>query len=107
MVVKRVGVWSFARMASLIYAIIGFIAGVIIAFVSLLGALGAAAHEVPFLGAILGAGAIFILPIFYGLVGLIIFGGANSLASSGFVVDDAYTTGSETYSTGGGSAGGG
>ncbi len=74
MVVKRVGVWSFAKMASLIYAIIGFIVGVIIAFVSLLGALGAAAHEVPFLGAILGAGAVFILPIFYGLVGLIIGG---------------------------------
>ena len=74
MVVKRVGVWSLAKMASLIYAIMGFIAGVIIAFVSLLGALGAAAHEVPFLGAVFGVGAIFILPIFYGLVGIIIGG---------------------------------
>ena len=74
MVIRRVGVWSFARMAGLIYAIIGFIAGVIIAFVSLLGALGAAAHEAPFLGAIFGVGAIFILPIFYGLVGLIVGG---------------------------------
>jgi hypothetical protein len=74
MVVKRVGVWSFARMAGLIYAIIGFIAGVIIAFVSFLGALSAAASELPFVGALLGVGAIFLLPIFYGLIGLVVGG---------------------------------
>ena len=74
MVLRRVGVWSAARMSCALYATIGLIAGVIFALVSMLGLLGAAPgdSDMPaFFGAIFGVGAIVILPIMYGVIGII------------------------------------
>lgn len=83
MELKRVGVWSVAKISGALYAGIGLIIGAIFALISLLGAgLGAGlagegqGGAPAFLGALFGVGAIIFLPIFYGLIGLV--GGAIS-----------------------------
>jgi hypothetical protein len=83
MVVKRVGVWSVARMAAAIYATIGLIGGLFLAFFSVVG-LGFASSnmhdgDVPqWLGSMLGMAAIVAFPILYGVLGFI--GGALTAA---------------------------
>jgi hypothetical protein len=83
MVVKRVGVWSVARMSAAIYATIGLIGGLFVGFFSVLG-FGLASgsmhdSEMPqWLGSMLGMAAIVIFPILYGLLGFI--GGAVTAA---------------------------
>lgn len=74
MVLKRVGVWSAARVAGALYGGLGLIFGSIIALASLLGAGFAAAafdKDSPpaFLGVVFGVGAVIFVPILYGLFG--------------------------------------
>ncbi len=80
MVIRRVNPMSCAKVMGVIYAALGLIFGV---FFSLLGlaigsGIGAAADDMAFggaaMGAMFGAGAIVILPIFYGVLGVV--GGA-------------------------------
>ena len=76
MVLKRVGVWSAARVAAAIYGGLGLIIGSILALASLVGAGFAAAafdQDSPpaFLGVIFGVGAVIFVPILYGLFGAI------------------------------------
>jgi hypothetical protein len=71
MVIRRVGALSCANVAGLLYLILGFVFG---AFVSLLTAGGMMFGEQPggMLGRmIFGAGAIVVLPIFYGVLGFV------------------------------------
>ncbi|MCI0656471.1 MAG: hypothetical protein L0170_05305 [Acidobacteria bacterium] len=90
MVIKRVGVMSFARIFGILYAFLGLIAGAAFSLIAVfLGALGAQNQSVngPLLGVLFGAGAVIALPIFYGAVGF----GAGALSAalynwiSGFV----------------------
>lgn len=77
MVLKRVGVWSAARMIGALYATIGLLLGICFAVFSSMFAALLASQESSMpagLGMIFGVGAIFIMPIFYGVLGLI--GGA-------------------------------
>ncbi|HEX7360517.1 MAG TPA: hypothetical protein VF283_08495 [Bryobacteraceae bacterium] len=72
MVIKRVGPVSCARIAGMLYAIIGLLAGVIFSLVAMAGGFafsGTAAHTA--LGAVMGVGAIVIFPIFYGATGFL------------------------------------
>ncbi len=76
MLVKRLGVFSCAKVTGILYAGIGFIAGLIFTFISLvIGSLAAdyGGGPNPF-AAIFGVGAIIFLPVFYGLAGFV--GGA-------------------------------
>jgi hypothetical protein len=75
MVVRSIGVWSAARLYGAISAAIGLILGCILALASMLGATMGGSEEGPawVMGA-LGMGAIIIMPIFYGLMGIV--GGA-------------------------------
>lgn len=74
MVIRRVGALSCARVAGLVYVIMGFVFG---AFVSLfsLGGPHAAMFAGPSGGTLgsmfFGAGAIVFLPIFYGVLGFV------------------------------------
>jgi hypothetical protein len=86
-VVRRVGVWSAARVSGLLYALLGLVIGGLFSVFALVGAaIGAAASaaESPegalgsVAGALFGLGAVVVLPIFYGLLGLV--GGALSAA---------------------------
>ena len=82
MIIRRFGVWSAARLYAGISACMGLLIGIVVALLSTLGGLaGAAAAELNSglagagaMGAVFGVGAIVILPIFYGVLGLI--GGA-------------------------------
>jgi hypothetical protein len=82
MVLKRVGVWSVARIACVVYASIGLLGGLLLASISMLGmglAGNMANNDVPsWFVPMFGVGAIVVLPIIYGIMGLI--GGAIAAA---------------------------
>ena len=67
----RVGPLSVAKIAFVIYAVMGLFFGAIFAFISVAGAaIGSAASDHSmFPGAIFGVGAIVIFPVFYGVLG--------------------------------------
>ena len=68
MIVKRVAPVSFAKVAGILYAILGLCIGALFTIAALLGAfaLGRSDSPVPGFGMLFGVGAIIILPIFYG-----------------------------------------
>ena len=72
MVVRRLGVWSVARIYGALSGAFGLIAGAILALLSMVGAgLAARSGDAPaFLGPIFGIGAIVLLPVLYGAMGL-------------------------------------
>jgi hypothetical protein len=77
MVIRHIGVGSLARILAALYALWGFIFGVIIALVAVGGAGLSAASDSPlpgWAGGLFGVGAIIFLPICYGVLGAI--GGA-------------------------------
>lgn len=73
MVVRRVGVWSVARIYGALSGAIGLLAGVVVALFSMVGAgLTAANSDAPgWLAPIFGVGAIVFLPLFYGVMGIL------------------------------------
>lgn len=75
MVIRHVGVWSVARLYGGLSAGMGLIFGVIVALVALAGGMaGAIPADTGVasgaLGAMFGVGAVIILPLFYGVLGL-------------------------------------
>ena len=84
MIIRRVGVWSAARLYGGICAVMGLVFGAIFALASMLGGMAGAMSEPGSgfasggLGILFGAGAIILLPLFYGVLGLI--GGAIGAA---------------------------
>ena len=81
MVIRRIGVWSAARLYAGISGTFGLIAGVFFALMATVGGMAGAlssdagSHGAGLLagglGALFGVGAIILMPIFYGLLGLI------------------------------------
>lgn len=78
MVLKRVGVFSVARIAGVLYCALGLLIGLLFALLSTVaGGLAAAAansggHQLPgWFGMIFGVGAIVLFPVFYGVLGFI------------------------------------
>jgi len=80
MLLRRIGVWSTAKIVGTIYAVFGLLAGLIFAAISLVGAGIAAQAEdgSGAFGALFGVGAIILFPILYGCIGAV--GGALSAA---------------------------
>ena len=76
MIVRRFGVWSFARMYGTLMAAMGLLIGLLFACLSLVGAGFASQNsQMPAgMATAFGVGAVVILPIMYGIFGLI--GGA-------------------------------
>jgi len=77
MVIKRISPISCAKVSGLLYAVIGLLVGACVSLVMMAFGSFMPQEEVPAAGAIsmmFGAGAIVILPIFYGIMGFI--GGA-------------------------------
>jgi hypothetical protein len=71
MVITRVAPLSCAKVAGVLYLIMGFVFG---AFVSLAGMLGGMATGVErggFFGAVFGMGAIIVLPLLYACLGFV------------------------------------
>jgi hypothetical protein len=75
MTITRVGPLSCAKVAGLLYVVIGLIAGGLVSLVSMAGGFAAAASspsdDAGVFAALFGVGAIIILPIFYGVLGFI------------------------------------
>lgn len=70
MIIRRIGPVSVAKIAGVLYALMGFIFGAIISLISLVG--GAFAPEDSgFGGMMFGAAAVIALPIFYGVLGFV------------------------------------
>jgi hypothetical protein len=77
MLVKRLGVFSVAKVSGILYAVMGFIIGIIMSMASLvIGSAFQGLENAPLaaFGVLFGAGAVILLPIFYGLMGFV--GGA-------------------------------
>ncbi len=77
MIIKRLGPLSCARVAGVVYALIGLLLGGLVSIFALLGAALSSAQRTsetvvpPILGAALGVGAIIIFPIIYGTIGFL------------------------------------
>ena len=87
MVINRVAPVSVAKVAGLLYTILGLIIGGFIALASMAGSmLSEQAHGNP-LGALLGVGAIIFFPLLYGCIGFIaaLIGAALYNVAAGFV----------------------
>ena len=89
MIIRRVGVWSVARMYGALSVCAGLLGGLFFACIALIGAgIGPRNQEMPsFVGAAFGVGAVIIFPIFYGVMGLIVgaIGGALYNVFAGMV----------------------
>jgi hypothetical protein len=77
MIVKRVGVWSAARMYAAITAAFGLVGGIVFALIALAGA-SISPEAQGWMGPVFGVGAIIFMPVVYGIMGLVI--GAVSAA---------------------------
>ena len=79
MEVKRVGPWSVAKVFGTMYAAMGLIFGALFAGIAILG--GSLAQwngdESAPSGALFGAGAIVLLPVLYGILG-VVFGALSA-----------------------------
>ena len=73
MTITRVGPLSCAKVAGLLYVVIGLIAGGLFSLVAMAGGFAAAARsdDAGVFAALFGVGAIIILPICYGVFGFI------------------------------------
>ena len=74
MIIRRVGVWSMSRMYGALTAAGGLIGGLILACFALVGTgLASQNEEMPaFMAPLLGIGAVIVLPILYGVMGLVV-----------------------------------
>ena len=71
MVIKRVEPTSCAKVAGLVYAILGVVAGVIVALIPLFREFVTGHPPRTAFGTFLGAGAIVVFPILYGVAGFV------------------------------------
>ena len=74
MILTRIGVASCAKVMGILYAVGGFLVGLLFTLVSLAGATYGTWREDPGSGAmaiLFGVGAVVILPVFYGVMGAV------------------------------------
>jgi hypothetical protein len=71
MVIKRIGPVSCAKIAGILYVVLGLIFGAIFSMASLAGALASDTPGSAGIGALVGAGSIVIFPILYGCFGFV------------------------------------
>ena len=71
MVVKRVNPLSCAKVAGVLYALMGLLFGVFFSLFATLGAFAAPDEGFGMLGAVFGIGAVVLMPIFYGCLGFV------------------------------------
>lgn len=71
MIIRRVGVLSVAKIAGVLYALMGLIIGAFISLFALVGSMAAmgGGNDEAIIGVFFGVGAVVIMPIFYGVLG--------------------------------------
>lgn len=70
MVITRIGPVSVARIAGVVYAALGLLIGAFVSLVAFGGAM-LSPEEAGAFGALFGAAAIVVMPIFYGVIGFV------------------------------------
>ena len=74
MVIRKVGIGSVVKVFGVLYGLLGFVVGAFLAMFALVGFGAAAAgnEDVPaWLGSLFGIGAVIVLPIVYGIMGVV------------------------------------
>jgi len=71
MVVTRVSPLSCAKIAGVLYAIMGLLFGGLFSLLATIGAFASPDSGAGMLGAVFGIGAVLIMPIFYGCIGFV------------------------------------
>jgi hypothetical protein len=71
MVIRRVSPVSCAKVAGILYALLGLIIGAMISLVALAGGFSSGQREGAIFGTLFGVGAIIAAPIFYGVLGFV------------------------------------
>jgi len=71
MVIKRIEPLSLAKLCGILYAIMGLIFGCVLSVFAVAGGFPTQNSPMPAFGMVLGVGAIFFLPIFYGGLGFV------------------------------------
>jgi hypothetical protein len=71
MVINQIGPMSAAKVAGVLYALMGLIGGAFVSLAAMLGAFNSGDEGGALIGAIFGVGAIIFLPIFYGTLGFV------------------------------------
>jgi hypothetical protein len=71
MVITRVAPLSIAKIAGLLYLILGLIFGAIVSLLALAGGMASGEEEGAFFGALFGVGAVVMLPIVYACLGFV------------------------------------
>ena len=76
MIIRRVGPLSCAKIAGIIYAVLGLVLGAAVSMIAMIGAALSSTQRTetaltPILGVVFGIGAIVMLPIFYGVIGFL------------------------------------
>ena len=72
MIITRVGPLSFARISGFLYAIIGLIIGGVFSLGAMVGGFASDDPEIASFGPIIGAAAVIIFPILYGVLGFVV-----------------------------------
>jgi hypothetical protein len=71
MTITRVGPLSVAKVAGLLYVIMGLVFGAFVSLAAMVGSFAANDESAGVFGALFGVGAIILLPIFYGCLGFV------------------------------------
>lgn len=71
MVINRVGPVSAAKIGGVVYAVFGLLAGAFFSLIGLAGAMVMPEESGGVFGALFGAAAIVVMPIFYGAIGFV------------------------------------
>jgi hypothetical protein len=71
MVITRIEPLSCGKIAGVLYAFMGLVAGAVVSLVAMVGGFGQS-QTAGAMGALFGVGAVILLPVFYGVLGLVI-----------------------------------
>ena len=72
MIVKRIGPVSAAKISGTLYAILGLFFGAVFSLIAMVSGFSSPTGEAGGIGAVMGAGAIIVFPIFYGCIGFVV-----------------------------------
>jgi hypothetical protein len=72
MVIKRFNPISVGKVAGVLYAVMGLVVGFIVSLVAMIGGLAGDSGIGALTGGMVGIGAIVVLPVFYGVLGLVV-----------------------------------
>lgn len=73
MKLKRLGLGSVGKTALFLYGLMGLLAGAIFSLISMAGVALGGGDDPAWLGMLFGVGAIIVMPIFYGVLGAVVW----------------------------------